>query len=371
MKKIIIVTFLMLFALFGIMSFMHAQNRLPCGPYRIDTAAFNKVAQYRQSKAYKPAVVNAMVRVYFHIVTNDDGTNAPITRAQIATEFTSLLAYAPHNICFLNAGLDTVKNTFLNTLFNADNDPEGTFFSPYQVPGCINMFYTQVIKGNNAACSPPCGYGGIALGGIPGTFFLIAKSNIGDGSSIGHEMGHSLGLLHTFETTFGLENIDGSNSTTAGDRIGDTPADPFAYNDSTCYSVSANGCVYTGTCTDPKGAKNFNPPYTNLMAYWQSNICYPNLAATNGQFSMIDSYLATTTALINCSSQDFVTQFGLTVSSGYYMSSAINSYSTSGGVLFNGSAKATIGAEKVFLNNGFRANPASGGIIKIKGRPCN
>ncbi|MEO6718807.1 MAG: hypothetical protein ABIN67_00535 [Ferruginibacter sp.] len=370
MKKIIIPPVLVVLSLLANTIFVNAQ-RLPCGPYRIDTAALNKISQNRSSHN-RPAALNALVRVYFHIVTNDDGTNAPVTTAQLASEFTSLLAsYAADNICFLNAGIDTVKNTFLNTLFNADNDPNGTFFSPYQVPGCVNAFYTQVIKGNNAACNPPCGYGGIALGGIPGTFFLIANSNIGDGSSVGHEMGHSLGLLHTFETAFGFEKIDGSNSATAGDRIGDTPADPFAYNGQPCYAVSANGCTYTGTCTDPNGAKNFSPPYTNLMAYWQSNVCYPTLAATNGQFSVVESTIKTTRAIIDCSSPDYVTQFGITVSSGYYMSSAVNTFTTNGGVLFNGSAKATIGGGKVFLENGFRAQPSTNGVIRIVAKPCN
>ena len=381
MKKTNLSISLFLLFTLAVSSFVNAQNPLPCGPYRMDTAAANKARKFMYSINQRPMAVNYLVRVYFHIVTNDDGTNAPITTEQIATEYATLLAsYAPDNICFLNAGTDYVRNTFLNTLFNADNDPEGTFFSPYQVPNCINVFYTQKINGNNNACNPLCGYGGIALGGIPGTFFLVGKNNIGSGSSISHEMGHSLGLLHTFETARGFEKIDGSNSTTAGDLVADTPADPYAYNGNSCFLFGKNQCTFIGICPDSNNVINYNPPYNNLMGYWWNGKddvtgffvnCYPNLITTNGQFGRVNSFLGSYIPLIGCSSAADVTQTGISVSSGYYMNSAINSFTTSGSVSFQGTAKATIGGGKVFLKPGFHANPGSGGIVRIEAKPCN
>ncbi len=380
MKRNSISACLALLLVLSITSFIQAQVPLLCGKYKIDRDAENKAMQFRLRNLNRPAIVNSLVRVYFHILTNDDGSNAPITPEEIATEFTTLLgSYATDNVCFLNAGTDYVKNTFLNTLFNANNDPEGTFFSPYQVPGCINVFYTQVIKGDNPSCTPPCGIGGVALGGVPGTFFLVAKSNIGKGFTISHEMGHSLGLLHTFESADGFEKIDGSNATTAGDHVPDTPADPYAYTDSACFSFGKNQCTFTGICPDSNNAINYTPPYANLMAYWWNGkdvngffvSCYPNLAATNGQFSRVNNFLGSTAALINCSSPSSVTQFGITVSSGYYMNSAINTFSTSGNVLFNGSAKATLGGGSVRLEDGFHAIPSAAGLVRIEAKPCN
>lgn len=352
-----------------------AQQPLPCGNYRIDTAAENKALRFHNSNINGVTTVNSLVRVYFHICANDDGTNKAITPAQLAVEFTSLLAsYAADNVCFLNAGTDTVKNTFLNTLFNADNDPTGSLFNPYQVPGCINCFYTKKINGNNTACNPPCGYGGIALGGIPGTFYLVANSNIASGSTVSHEMGHCLGLLHTFEPANGNENIDGSNGTTAGDKVADTPADPYVFSGSACYTLSANQCLYTGTCTDPNGATNYTPPYTNLMGYWwavTTPTCYASLAATNGQFARVNSFLGSSSALINCSSPSSVILYPITVSSGYYMQSAIGTFITNGSVVFNGTSKATLGGGIVYLEPGFHAIPSSGGIVDVKIKPCN
>ena len=226
MKRNYITTGL-IFLLIFTQSSLCAQQPLPCGDPIINIKAFNNARQFQLSQNNREQAVKYLVRVYFHNVTNDDGSNGAITADQLATEYANLQSsYAADNICFLNAGTDNVKNTFLNTLFNADNDPEGTFFAPYQVPNCVNVFYTQKINGNNTACNPPCGIGGIALGGIPGTFYLVSKGNIGSGSTVSHEMGHTLGLLHTFEKNFGFEKIDGSNASYAGDQITDTPADP-------------------------------------------------------------------------------------------------------------------------------------------------
>lgn len=384
-KKYISISYIAL-AVFVFTSFINAQVPLPCGNYKIDTGAEKKAMQFKNVNAARTATllnsasVNYLVRVYFHIVVNDDGSNAPITKEQIATEFSTLLAsYASDNICFLNAGINYVYNTFLNTLFNADNDPEGTFFNPYQVPNCINVFYTQKINGNNTACNPPCGYGGIALGGIPGTFFLIGSSNIGSGTTISHEMGHCLGLLHTFEKAGGYEKIDGSNATTAGDHLTDTPADPFAYNGSGCFSFGPNQCTYTGNCSDNNGATNFTPAYNNLMAYWWNGkdingfrvTCYPDLVMTNGQFGRVNSFLGSYIPLIGCSSASVVLQTGIAVTSGYYMNSAINTFTTSGSVSFIGSAKATLGGGTVYLKPGFHANPNNDGIVRIEPKPCN
>ena len=352
-----------------------SQVPLPCGNGRIDDSALNVALRFEQL-TNQPQFVSNLVRGYFHVFSNDDGTQIAATSTQISNEFTSLLAsYAADNTCFLFAGIDNYNSTALNQNFNADNDPAGTALAPYQVPGCINIFYMRKINGNNNACNPPCGYGGIALGGIPGTFFLVATGNIGPGNTIGHEMGHSLGLLHTFEKVYGYENINGSNSSTAGDKVTDTNADPFAYNGNACYSTNTSNCSYTGTCQDPNGATNFSPPYSNLMAYWwvgnSGGTCVVNPTATNGQFTRVNSFIATNSALINCSSPSNLTLSGVNVSSGYYMNSAINTLNTSGTVNINLSTIATLGGGLVQLEPGFHATPNSSGFVHVITKPCN
>lgn len=380
--KIFLAALLIVFGFHG-----HAQRPLPCGNGIIDDQALNKAINYEKIHSRDHSIngtqtVNYLVRVYFHVFQLNDGSNAAATAAQIDAEFSTLLtSYSADALCFLNMGLEFHNNSSLDTNFNADNDPTGSALSPYQVPNCINVFYMKKIKGNNTACNPPCGYGGIALGGIPGTFCLISTGNIGPGNTISHEVGHCLGLLHTFEPNYGHENINGSNSSTAADKVTDTPADPFVFQGQGCYSTNASGCTYTGNCTDPNNQTNYSPPYTNLMAYWwngTSSTCVVNPTATNGQFVRVNSILTTNTPLINCSSPVNVVISSLNVSSGYYMNSGINLLTHSGSVNITGTAIATLGANTVLLEPGsvplvpgFHATPGSGGLVRVIVKPCN
>lgn len=366
MRRIILKTIIFISG-FLCVSYVNAQQtRLPCGPVRIDPVADKLAARY-QSENLITVTPAYLIRIYFHVFAYDDGTNPGATPAQINSELTSLLnSYTAANICFLNCGVEYIKSSALDTGFNADTDPTGFALASYQKPNCINIFYMRQIKGNNTACNPPCGYGGIALGGIPGTFFLVATGNIGASNTIGHEMGHNLGLLHTFEPTNGFEKISGANSATAADKVSDTNADPYAYNGSACYSAIA--CNYTGSCPDPDGQTNFSPPYTNLMSYW---VC-GNPAATSGQFTRTYSFLNTDPGLQGCSSIGSYVIPTATYSGGNTFLTAINSISSgNNAVIMNGAVNGVIGGGTVDLLPGFIAAPSTGGIVKIISSPCN
>ena len=104
-----------------------------------------------------------------------------------------------------------------------------------------------------------------------------------------HELGHTFNLIHTFGPNNGNgglteELVNGSNCTTKGDLLCDTPADPFGHP-----NASANGCIaYTGTVLDANGAA-FSPSLNNLMSYWRA--CVPEF--TPGQYGRIEGGLAT------------------------------------------------------------------------------
>lgn len=105
------------------------------------------------------------------------------------------------------------------------------------------------------------GYGGIAQ--MPGE--IGASTYVGMGYSAGtpvlaHELGHSLGLLHTFDTTNGIELADQSNCSTAGDLVCDTPADPED-------NSQVSNCVWVGNRTDPHGTP-YHPLVNNIMSYY-------------------------------------------------------------------------------------------------------
>ncbi|MEO8147551.1 MAG: zinc-dependent metalloprotease [Bacteroidia bacterium] len=370
----------------------YSQNEFPqqsslCGGYTVNWPAIQEARNFRSDPNNRTQTLAPfLIRVYFHICKCDNGTFPAVTVEQVNNEFNTLLAdYASFNVCFLNAGIDSVYNTKLDTNFHADpNDPlhdNPNLFDPYRIPDCINVFYVYEIQGANSASGG--GIGGAAIGGIPGTICLVSSGNVGPfstpshGQTTSHEVGHCLGLIHTFENCNGgcYEDIDGSNSVSAGDGASDTPADPFCHITDpapSCFNVSTIiPQVYNGTCQDPKGQQNFSPPYNNLMAYWWT-YGYYNLTITSGQFASLTPLLTYNTDLINCESPTNVTVGnGLySLTSGYDMISALNTLSTSGVVLYSGSAIATLGGETVDLKPGFHAFPSTGGKVLARPSSC-
>lgn len=92
-----------------------------------------------------------------------------------------------------------------------------------------------------------------------------------------HEMGHYLNHYHTFDSVGDSELVDGSNCSTAGDFVCDTPADIAGVA-----GIAIDNCVYTGTATDAKGMV-YKPDMKNLMSYWHTYGCHTNHFSA-GQF---------------------------------------------------------------------------------------
>lgn len=325
----------------------------PCGNPKIDKAAM----ALAENQLPAGRAVNVMIRVYFHILKNNDGSNAGASLTQIQQEFQRLQAdYAPHNICFAFMGVDSINNSFLNTSMNSDNPAHYNLMAALNVPNCINIYYVALLPG----------YGGNAFS-IPSNFCAIDRSNINLARTISHEVGHCLGLLHTFETAAGEENINGSNCSTAGDRVCDTPADPYSHRNEICFIT--NGCQYLGFCVDPNGAVNFNPPYNNIMSYWGTvNCMITNFTA--GQSNRMSSFIFSSSLLISTISS-YDNYYGpVTLNSGTSMQTAINSLSSNGNVYLVGSVRATFQAKSVRANPGFIASPISGKIV-LTPATCN
>lgn len=326
-----------------------------CGNYVINREALNKALNFESSETTRSQATTYTIRVYFYICRDDNGGNVAATEAQVRSEFNELISdYAPDNICFISMGLNYIYNTTVN------NNPTAALLNSYLVPGCITIFYHYNMPG----------VGGNAWT-IPNTFCSIDRSNLGDGHTTSHEVGHCLGLLHTFEPVNGYEMINANNAATSADLIADTPADPYAYYSQGCFGWS--GCSYTGNCTDPNGATNFSPPYSNIMAYWPvelASACNQPLVLTANQYTRVNSFLNTNTGLINCESVSSFTINSNTYSSGYNWITAINTITTSGNVLINGTATATLGAALVLLQPGFTASPSASGLVLIRPSAC-
>ena len=177
------------------------------------------------------------VPVHYHLICKDDGKGGPSLKKIFESHCELNQAYQPFNIGFYIEGIDTIKDT---QLWNYENDWLGyQAFSNHNVDNVCNVY----INGNLPGL---CGYAT-----FPGSFsqsgggLFLSINCIGAGTNtIQHEMGHYLGLMHTFEDSYGIEFVNGTNCATKGDLFCDTPAD---------FLADRTPCPYTGNQTDPNG----------------------------------------------------------------------------------------------------------------------
>ena len=192
------------------------------------------------------------------IIRRTDGTGGLSTAALLE-------AYRQANVPYVAAGLEfvigAVNYVDNDRLFDLDRNEEATLVASHYDAQRLNVYFAGSVNGGRT-----CGYAW-----FPGTRFtggvdrpeIVVMSNAcaTNGSTFAHEFGHSYGLLHTHEPGFGRELVDGSNCTSAGDLICDTPADPQLG-----YGNIAVDCAYTGTGVDANGM-TYAPDPRNLMSY--------------------------------------------------------------------------------------------------------
>ncbi len=219
------------------------------------------------------------VKIYIHVIRDDDGNGGqPIDRVHLAVNNLNL-NFNPLNIYFKwDGAIDYIDDS---------STDDGT-------PGYYNQVH-QTIFGENPHTDGVDIYlfpnetgpwGGVShLGVGNGTAVLIAGNYFNDVAIpvittpfLSHEMGHVLGLWHTFHGTYQnseenqndpnacpeLPNNSDGNGDNCGDYISDTPADPnmdFKVNPTTCqWNFPIGG---------------FTPSTSNYMAYTHPN-CMTN-----------------------------------------------------------------------------------------------
>lgn len=184
------------------------------------------------------------VNVFFHIIRQSNGSGG-FNSSNIDTIVDNLNEfYNPHNIYIHKQGVDFINNSTYYDL--ASNEFNG-LISLNNVSNSINFYLVN---------SAP--YAGRAQDILSKNLVVVNSYALSPTSP--HELGHCLNLWHTHhglgcgDTGGCAEAINGSNCSTCGDFVCDTPADP-------CVQGQFNSnCQYTG-------GGGYNPSVTNIMSY--------------------------------------------------------------------------------------------------------
>lgn len=185
-------------------------------------------AQFQTKSEFEASAMSQLtINVVFHIINNS------VT-----------LSHTDDMLATLNNSFSPASIQFVKLCVNAASSRSSTNDLPYAInvyidPGVTTPYARKI--GANALYLPP---------------------RLSNSESLTHEMGHCLYLLHTHDAFACFELVNGSNCSTCGDLVCDTPADPLL---SGANKVDAN-CNYIGTAVDANGDP-YHPDTHNWMSY--------------------------------------------------------------------------------------------------------
>ncbi len=254
-----------LFVLFFVSNATLAQTEVSCLT-AVDTSAYKdrlrssrnskSSLQSSRSRALDVIGLTQKLAITVHIVRNSNGTGG-ISESFIYNEIDKINGY------YVESGLqfyiDAIKYINNTGLYNFQTSMESSLADSRDVTNTINMYFVKQIGffGGSA-----CGYAYLPEQELDR--ILISEECGLDGNTIAHEIGHYFDLLHTHGSvnsyTASEELVDGSNCSSTGDLLCDTPADPMLSN-----NVNSS-CVYTGSFRDANG-QIYQPDTHNMLSY--------------------------------------------------------------------------------------------------------
>lgn len=312
------------------------------------------------------------IPVHITVFADDNGTNRAASDVDIQRNFEDMVdQFSSHNICFMLIDILQVNNSDLNSHNASTEEAE---LNPYRVENSLNVFLHRTLFSTDG------GLNGTAYA-IPNTYLSLVGSTVASTTNIttfAHETGHCLGLLHTFETFYGVENVtrNSANScydcTVDGDLLCDTPAD-----DPTSPNSNINAaCVYTAGRNDPCGVA-YNPATNNIMGYG-NRAC--RMIFTAGQGARMRSQLIGSATISGLVAQDNLYRPTSSNSTIIYTNGKrvivardnlyLSSY-TNDAFTVSGSANVFLQAKKVSLRPGTSLSPSTGRINVKSNTYCN
>jgi hypothetical protein len=210
----------------------------------------------------------ACINILFHIVRDDNGNdNSLINENDLSLIINNLNStFNMHGISFTSRGYDYIDNS--DYIVINSNAEAGQMGESYNVSNAINYYIVDALWNRSIAGTSVT---------IPSKNLAIRKSEIQTMNS-SHEVGHCLGLYHTFQ---------GTNPNTLG------CAEDIIYNELTCSNC---GDMVCDTPADNGNGNNngYSPDLNNIMSYYNNRTQF-----TSGQARKIFDTLEDNIDLIN------------------------------------------------------------------------
>ncbi|KAH7156602.1 extracellular metalloprotease [Dactylonectria macrodidyma] len=237
----------------------------------ISAEFMHREAAARKAQITTRQASSIQVKVYWHVLaTSSSVSGGYLTQATLTKQLDVLnAAFAPHSVSFVQAGADwTINSNYANDraeLAMKKALRKGTYadLNVYFLPGTQYLGYAYFPQTITSTTSNAFYYDGVVIlsTSVPGG--SLTKYNLGHTAT--HEIGHWLGLYHTFQ---------GYSCSGTGDYVADTPAE----------SEEAYDCeIGRDTCPSVAGLD----PVTNYMDY-SDDACFTGF--TDGQEDRIYSY---------------------------------------------------------------------------------
>jgi hypothetical protein len=351
----------------------------PKGRYMLNAQGFlDSIRQGTQSKVL--LTTPYLIKIFVRIFRDNSGNNAATTRDSVINRVTQMNGqYSSDNVCFLLMGIDEINDSYANFQMR-DDDSLDAVYKPYlrnnyALPGVVTIFIHDLFVSSGSS--------GNAYD-IPNYFLSIAgwAANSAIVNSIyGHEMGHCLGLYHTFQSRRNSnnqtvrENVTRAtsnscyNCSTEGDLCCDTPADHPDADD----NVSGTTCIYNDNLQDGCNVA-LDPSTRNIMSYmpWEC-ISTTGSAVTSNQATRIHATINDAGGPIDgrIAPDNQTIASNETQSSGWFLRGVRNDLTYNASSIVHQSSVQSYNAagNSITLNPGVHFKPAGNGVVELRIHP--